>query len=173
LSAANSPEGLAINAAQLPVPATPDSLASAASATSFVDSGGTQPNPFASLSRTALTAIIYNESGQYAVNQRLAASAQQGNNDSAFLMAASNRSIATGNDSFVYSALLALDQHKLPVEKALPSDLAPLATTTAQLVALVNQYGGTAGDLSDYPAAGALEPGVLNLVRTGTHSDLF
>jgi hypothetical protein len=82
----------------------------------------------------------------------LAAGAQQGNNDSAFLLAASNKSIATGNDSFLYSALLALDQRKLPVEKALPSDLAPLATTTAQLSDLVSQYGGTASDLSDYPS---------------------
>lgn len=145
LSVDSDETGLVANAAQLPNPATTDSIASAKSATAFVDSGGNTPNPFSSLSRTALTKIIYDQSGTYTTNQRLAAMAQQGNNDSSFLLAASDKSIGTGDQRYIYSALLQLNQQQTPVEKAVSNSMASITTTTTQLTDLLNQANADNG----------------------------
>jgi hypothetical protein len=141
---------LAQNALQLPVPATPERLASAKMATTLVNNSGLTENPFANLSRSALTAIIYDQSGTYTINERTAALEQQDNNDTAFLTSANNQSDATGNLSYIYTALQELNQQQLPVEKATPTEYLSLVTSPEQLNSLVALYGGPSDLLLDY-----------------------
>ena len=151
LSQSDGVAGIAKDTTQLPVPATAERLASAKMATEYVNSGGQTQNPFAGLSRSALTAIIYDQSGTYTINERSAALGLQENNDSAFLTAASNQTIATGNRSSIYTALLELNQHQLPVEKAVSSEFLALSTTTAELTRQLNLAGGSVALSLDYP----------------------
>lgn len=151
LSQSDGVAGIAKDALQLPVPATAERLASAKMATTYINSGGQTQNPFASLSRSALTAIIYDQSGTYTINERSAALGQQENNDSAFLTSASNQTAVTGNLSYIYTALQELNQQQLPVEKAVPTEFIPLSTSPEQLNSLVALYGGPSDLLLDYP----------------------
>ena len=151
ISQSGSPEQMAQDALQLPVPATSERLASAKMATEFASSFGQTTNPFAGLSRSALTAIVYDQSGKYTINERNAALAQQENNDTTFLTAASNQSLATGNRSFIYTALQELNQQQLPVEKAVPTESGSAVTTPEELSQMVNTYGGSATLAFNYP----------------------
>lgn len=143
----------ATNDSQLPEPATPDRIASAQSATACLH--GTGPNPFKSLSRDALTAIGYDESGKYTLNERSAALGQQENNDSAYVTLASDLSSATGDSRYLDSALLQINQHLSPVEAAVSNQLMSLSTPTQQLIGMLNeadsQHGGPLTTNLPYP----------------------
>jgi glucan-binding YG repeat protein len=147
----SSPKQMAQDALQLPVPATQERLASAKMATERVSSGGQTQNPFAGLSRSELTAIIYDQSGKYTINERVCALGQQEDNDTAFLTAASNQSLATGNRSFIYTALQELSQQQLPVEKAVPTESGSAVTTPEELSQMVDTYGDSATLAFNYP----------------------
>lgn len=151
LSQSDGVAGIAKDALQVPVPATPARLASAQMATTHVNSGGQTQNPFAGLSRSALTAIIYDQSGTYTINERSAALGQQEDNDTAFLTSAHNQTVATGSRSFIYTALQELNQQQLPVEKAVPDEFIALSTSPEQLNDLLDLAGGPANLLLGYP----------------------
>lgn len=148
LSEASDTAGLAKNAAQLPNPATTDRVTSAQNATEFVLNGG--KNPFANLSRSELTSVIYDQSGKYTVNERIAALSQQQINDSDFILAASSKSQETGDDSYLYAALIVLDNHKTRVEKAIVNDATPYAATSTQLYNYFNSASGGDADPERY-----------------------
>jgi glucan-binding YG repeat protein len=143
----------ATNDSQLPDPATPDTIANAQAATAFLN--GTGANPYSSLSRDALTSIVYNESGEYTLNQRSAALGQQENNDTAYITEATNVSYATGDTRYLDGALLQLNQHLSPVETAVSDKLLLLTTPTAQLVTQLNEadseHGGALITNLPYP----------------------
>jgi glucan-binding YG repeat protein len=146
LTVGSDAASLAANAAQLPNPATPDRIASAESATEYVQSGENTPNPFSGYSRSDLTKVIYDQSGTYTINERIAAQAQQEDNDSAYLLAASSKTAETGDIRYLHSALLQLDQQKTSIEKAASNETSSFALSSTELTGLLNQANTEKGE---------------------------
>lgn len=102
-----------------PASTDPERLRQAAQATESLY--GRAPNPFAALDRSALSAIVYDESGAYTANERFAAARQRATLDQAFWQPVFERALASGDWRAViqagltfYAALSPLEQSAYP-----------------------------------------------------------
>ncbi|MBO9537315.1 hypothetical protein [Herbaspirillum sp.] len=88
---------------------------------------GRAPNPFAGLSRAELSAIVYDESGAYTVNERYAAANQRTELDNRFWAPVFQRALTTGDWRPVIEAGLAFYASLSPLERtAYPPNYAQL-----------------------------------------------
>ncbi|WP_040502292.1 hypothetical protein [Herbaspirillum sp. YR522] len=106
---------------ELPATSDPERLRQASQATESLY--GRAPNPFAALGRSALSAIVYDESGAYTANERFAAARQRAMLDQAFWQPVFERALASGDWRTVIEAGLTFYASLSPLEQsAYPAD---------------------------------------------------
>ncbi|MCA1325057.1 hypothetical protein [Herbaspirillum sp. alder98] len=116
LAARTGAEAIARADRELPPSSDPDRLRQAAQATESLY--GRAPNPFASLGRSALSAIVYDESGAYTANERFAAASQRAELDRAFWQPVFQRALGSGDWRGVIEAGLSFYASLSPLEQS-------------------------------------------------------
>lgn len=101
---------------EIPKSDDPDRLARAKQATSYIYKQG--PNPFANLSRDQLTAIIYDDSGAYTTNERVAAGGEQQSQDTKYWQPIFAKAEATGDYRESFEAGIAFFDRLSPIEQS-------------------------------------------------------
>ncbi|NUU00596.1 hypothetical protein [Herbaspirillum robiniae] len=101
---------------------------------------GRAPNPFAGLSRAELSAIVYDESGAYTVNERYAAANQRTEVDQKFWAPVFQRAVASGDWRPVIEAALVFYAALSPLERtAYPANYVQLMQQYLELYNLQPQ----------------------------------
>jgi hypothetical protein len=116
LAARTGAEAIARADREVPDSSDPERLRQAAQATESLY--GRASNPFAGLGRSALSAIIYDESGAYTANERFAATSQRAELDQAFWQPVFQQAMATGDWRPVIVAGLSFYAGLSPLEQS-------------------------------------------------------
>ncbi len=116
------------------VPNTDDPvlLARAKQATSFFTSNSI--NPFSGLSRDKLSAIMFDDSGAYTINERRAAGSEQAKQDTAYWMPILTADAISGNHQTTYKVALDFYEKMSPLERASRDYPADYVSTTTKLL---------------------------------------
>jgi hypothetical protein len=124
VAARRGADAIAAADAEVPPSSDPRRLSQARQATEALY--GRAPNPFAGWSRAELSAIVYDESGAYTINERYAAANQRTELDQKFWAPVFQRALDSGDWKPVITAALVFYASSCPEQTAYPDNYAQL-----------------------------------------------